>query len=127
MAITALTGKAFTVKIGTTNYSEQITNGTISRASNSEVIQTLGGKTTTSVGAEDTASVSFLYDQDSGIYAALQSAAGSGSEVTLTVEDAEARWTGPMVVTNTSLDYGATGAVTASAEFIGSLTFAAIP
>lgn len=126
MSITALTGKSFTVKIGSTDYSGQVTDGTLSRASNSEVIQTLGGKATTSIGSEDTASLSFLYDQLSGIYNALETAAGSGTAVTLTVKDSVAQWTGSVVVTTCAVSYSASGAITCTADFLGSLTFSAV-
>lgn len=124
MPITSLTGKEFVVKIATIDYSGQVTQGTITRASNSEVIQTLDGKATVSIGSEDSASIAFLYDQDAGIYDALQGAAGTGAAVALEIRDSVSKWTGSMVVTGCSVDYSATGAVTASADFLGSLTFA---
>lgn len=126
MPISSLTGKEFTVKVDTVDYSGQVTQGSISRNANSEVIQTLSGKATTSIGSEDTASISFLYDQQDGIYDALQAAAGTGTAVALEVRDDVAKWTGSMVVTAASVDYSATGAVTATADFLGSLTFAAV-
>ena len=126
MPISSLTGKEFTVKVDTVDYSGQVTQGSISRNANSEVIQTLSGKATTSIGSEDTASISFLYDQQDGIYDALQAAAGTGTAVALEVKDDVAKWTGSMVVTAASVDYSATGAVTATADFLGSLTFAAV-
>jgi hypothetical protein len=126
MPITSLTGKEFVVKIATIDYSGQVTQGTITRASNSEVIQTLDGKATVSIGSEDSASIAFLYDQDAGIYDALQDAAGTGAAVALEIRDSVSKWTGSMVVTGCSVDYSASGAVTASADFLGSLTFATV-
>lgn len=126
MPITSITGKVFTVKLGATDYSGQITQGSISRASNSEVIQTLSGKATVSIGSEDSASISFLFDEVVGLFGALSTAAAAGTSVTVLISDTVAKWTGPMVVTATSLDYSATGAVTGTADFLGTLVFSAV-
>jgi hypothetical protein len=124
MPAIAITGKEFTVSIGATDYSAQITTGSINKAADSETIQTLDGSVTLSRGVEITASCDFLYDGATGFYAAMWDAVG-GSAVTLTIVGDDGEWTGSMVVTSLSDEFPADGASTCTAEFSGTLAFAA--
>jgi hypothetical protein len=122
MPAIAITGKEFTVSIGATDYSAQITTGSINKAADSETIQTLDGSVTLSRGVEITASCDFLYDGATGFYAAMWDAVG-GSAVTLTIVGDDGEWTGSMVVTSLSDEFPADGASTCTAEFSGTLEF----
>jgi hypothetical protein len=124
MATIAITGKEFTVSIGLTDYSAQVTTGSINKTADSETIQTLDGSVTLSKGVETTASCDFLYDGVTGFYKAMWDAVG-GSAVTLTIVGDDGEWTGSMVVTSLSDEFPADGASTCTAEFSGTLAFAA--
>jgi hypothetical protein len=124
MAAIAITGKAFTVKVGATMYGAQITTGSINKASTSETIQTLTDVATISTGTEITASCDFLYDGASGFYAALWDAVG-GAALAIEIVGGTGEWTGNMVVTSLSDEFPADGASTCTAEFSGTLAFAA--
>jgi hypothetical protein len=124
MAAIAITGKEFTVEVGTTDYSAQITTGSINKSASSETIQTLGDIVTISTGTETTASCDFLYDGAAGFYKAMWDAVG-GTAVTVTIVGDDGEWTGSMVVTSLSDEFPADGASTCTAEFSGTLAFAA--
>jgi len=125
MAAIAITGKEFTVTVGATDYSAQITTGSINKTASSETIQTLDDIVTISTGTETTASCDFLYDGATGFYKAMWDAIG-GSAVTLTIVGDDGEWTGQMVVTSLSDEFPADAASTCTAEFTGTLAFAAV-
>lgn len=125
MAAIAITGKQFTVTVGTTDYSAQITTGSINKSATSTTIQTLDDSVTISQGVETTASCDFLYDGAAGFYKAMWDAVG-GSAVAITIVGDDGEWSGNMVVTSLSDEFPADGASTCTAEFSGSLTFAAV-
>ena len=124
--MSVLTGKSFTVTAGATDYSGQTTGGNIERSAESETIQTLAGSETVSQGTEDTASIEFLYDGGSGFYAAMWTAAGTGTPVAVAVVGGDGQWTGDLVVTSLSDEFPADGASTCTVEFAGALEFAAV-
>ena len=121
--MSVLTGKSFTVTAGATDYSGQTTGGNIERSAESETIQTLAGSETVSQGTEDTASIEFLYDGGSGFYAAMWTAAGTGTPVSVAVVGGDGQWTGDLVVTSLSDEFPADGASTCTVEFAGALEF----
>lgn len=125
MPAIAITGKDFTVTVGSTDYSAQITTGSINKTASSETIQTLSDSVTIPTGTEITASCDFLYDGASGFYKAMWDAIG-GSAVSVAIVGDDGEWTGSMIVTSLSDDFPADGASTCSAEFSGTLAFAAV-
>lgn len=124
MPAIAITGKEFTVTVGATDYSAQITTGSINKSADSETIQTLSDSVSVTKGAVMTASCDFLYDGAAGFYNAMWSAVG-GSAVSITIVGDTGEWTGSMLVTSVSDEFPADGASTCTAEFTGTLTFAA--
>lgn len=125
MPAIAITGKEFTVSVGSVDYSAQITTGSINKSATSTTIQTLDDSVTISQGVETTASCDFLYDGSTGFYKAMWDAIGGSAVAVLIVGD-DGEWSGNMVVTSLSDDFPADGASTCTAEFSGSLTFAAV-
>lgn len=130
MATTVLTGKKFTVTLGTMDGSAQVTTGTVDESSSSNTIQTLAGSATISQGVESTISADFLYDGDQaagGFYGVLKTALDSGAEVAVDISggDTGATWAGSAVVTSLSAEFPADDAATCSAELTvsGALTF----
>lgn len=124
MPAVAITGKEFTVTVGATDYSAQITTGSINKSADSETIQTLDDSVPVTKGAVMTASCDFLYDGAAGFYEAMWDAVG-GAAVNITIVGDTGEWTGSMLVTSVSDEFPADGASTCTAEFTGSLTFAA--
>jgi hypothetical protein len=124
MPATVITGKQFTVSVGAVDYSAQITTGSINKTATSSTIQTLDDSATFSQGVETTASCDFLYDGSAGFYAAMWDAVGGSAVAVLIVGD-DGEWSGNMVVTSLSDEFPADGASTCTAEFSGTLTFAA--
>jgi hypothetical protein len=125
MAAIAITGKQFTVTVGSSDYSAQITTGSINKSADSETLQTLADTVTISKGVETTASCDFLYDGATGFYKAMWDAVG-GSSVAVVVTGDDGQWTGSMVVTSLSDEFPADGASTCTAEFSGAMTFEAV-
>lgn len=133
MATTVITGKKFTVSLGTMDGSAQVTTGTVDESSSSNTIQTLAGSATISQGVESTISADFLYDGDQtagGFYGVLKTALDSGAEVAVEITggtDATtpSTWTGNAVVTSLSAEFPADDAATCSAELTvsGALAF----
>lgn len=121
-----ITGKQFTVKVGTTDYSTVITAGNVSGTATSDTIQTLAGTETVSQGPEDTASLEFLYDGATGLYKVLRDAYAAGTPLAIEIVGDDGKHTGSAsIVSSLSLDYPADGAATCSVEMSGLLTFAA--
>jgi hypothetical protein len=125
MAAIAITGKQFTVTVGASDYSAQVTTGSINKTADSETLQTLADTVTISKGVETTASCDFLYDGATGFYKAMWDAVG-GSAVAVTITGEDGEWSGDMVVTSLSDEFPADGVSTCTAEFAGSLAFAAV-
>jgi hypothetical protein len=72
-----------------------------------------------------TMSVEFLYDEDTGLYDALQTAAAAGNSLAVSVASASGTWTGAaMYVESVDLTFEATGIATASVSMTGAVTFA---
>lgn len=124
MPAIAISGKQFTVSVGAVDYSAQITTGSINKTADVETIQTLTDVVDLSKGAEMTASCDFLYDGSAGFYEAMWDAIG-GTAVAIVVTGDTGEWTGSMLVTSLSDEFPADGASTCTAEFKGTLTFAA--
>lgn len=121
-----LTGKQFTVKSGTTDYSAVVTTGSTTASASSETIQTLAGSEVISQGVEDTTSCEFLYDEASGFYKLLWDAIHAGTTVAVEIVGGTGKWTGTLLVTDLGNEFPADGAATCTAEFSGELTFAAV-
>jgi hypothetical protein len=70
-------------------------------------------------------SIEFLYDENSGLYDALQTSVTAGTSVAVEVASATGTWTGAaMHIESVDLSFEATGIATASVNMTGSVTFA---
>lgn len=127
MSVTHLAGATFTVTVGSTDYSAQITSGSIARAANVVKTKTLGPNTVaTQTDREDTVDCAFLYDGSTGFYKALNDATDSLSNLTVTITGGTGKWTGSLAVSALGAEFNAEDVSTASATFEGLLTFAAV-
>lgn len=125
MPAVSVAGAAFTVQVGATQYEDQVTSGTITTTP--VVIRT---KTLSSVAFDQTdlnsaISLEFLYDENTGIYDAFQTAIASAVSVAVTIESATGVWTGSaMWVDSAEVTVDAAGVATCSVSLQGTVTFA---
>ena len=125
MAVVSVAGAAFTVTLGLTAYSDQVTSGTISTDPNIVRSVTLGGVAFDQTDLNSTVSLDFLYDEESGMYGALQTGIAAGTAFELEVASATGTWTGAaMYVESCDMSVDAAGVATCSASFTGSVSFA---
>ena len=124
MAAIGVAGAAFTVDIGATQYEDQITSGTINTTPTIIRTKTLGDVAFDQVDLNSTMSLEFLYDENAGMYQALQTAIAAGTSVAVIVESAVGAWTGlAMFIESCDLTYPADNVATVSASFTGTVTF----
>lgn len=125
MAVVSVAGAAFTVEVNSTAYSDQVTTGTITTTPTIVRTPTLGDVAFNQTDLNTTVSISFLYDENTGMYDALQTAIAAASDVALDIASATGAWTGAsMYVDSCDISFEATGVATCTAGFTGSMTFA---
>lgn len=125
MAVVSVAGAAFTVEIDTTAYTDQITTGTITTTPTIVRTPTLGDVSFVQTDLNSTVSLEFLYDENTGMYDALQVAIAAGTDVALDIASATGAWTGAsMYVESCEISFEATGVATCTASFTGAVTFA---
>lgn len=124
MAVVSVAGAAFTVEVGATAYSDQVTSGTITTSPTITRTPTLGDVSFVQTDLNSTISLDFLYDEANGMYNALQVAIAAGTDLALEISSAVGIWTGAaMFVESCELSVEATGVATVSASFTGAVTF----
>lgn len=125
MAVVSVAGAAFTVEVGAVAYTDQVTSGTITTSPNIVRTVTLGDVDFTQTDLNSTVAIEFLYDENSGLYDALQTAIAAGTSVALEVASATGVWTGSAVfIESADISFEATGVASCSVSFTGSVTFA---
>lgn len=126
MPTTDIAGAAFTVTVGATNYSAQVTSGTISRTGNTTRTKVLGPATiTTQTDTEDSISLDILYDEDGGLYDALVTASAALTSVAVVVVGGTLTWTfSAAYVSALSAEFAADGVATCSMTLDGAFTVA---
>lgn len=125
MAATAITGADFTVTIATTDYSGQVTDGTVTMTPTVVRTKTLGDVAYSQTDLEGSISITFLYDDNAGLYDDLATAASSGSSVAVTIVGDTGTWTGSAMYVNGDMatSFNATEVATVSVTFIGEVSF----
>jgi len=125
MAVVSVAGAAFTVELGVTPYTDQVTTGTITTTPTIVRTPTLGDVSFVQTDLNSTVNLTFLYDEASGMYDALQTAIAAGNDVALEINSASGTWTGAtMYVDSCDITFEATGVATCTANFTGAVTFA---
>lgn len=125
MAVTAVNGADFTVSVASTDYSDQVTTGSISTSATVTETETLGGVAVTQGASKGTANLSFLYDDNAGLYDALMTAQAAGDSVAVSVTGSTGVWTGSaLLVESADVNYDPAGPATCSVQFRGTITFA---
>jgi len=118
-------GAVFTVSIGATAYASQVTSGTINTTPTVIRTKTLDSVAFDQVDLNTTMSLDFLYDEDAGMYMALQTAIAAGTAVAVSVASTAGTWTGAaMMIESADLTYPADNIATVSTSLTGTVTFA---
>ena len=124
MAAVSVAGAAFTVSIGAVQYEDQITSGTITTSPTIVRTKTLSDVAFDQTDLNSAVSLEFLYDENTGIYEALQTAIAAALPVALVVESAVGVWTGAdMYIESAEVTFAADGIATCSTSFTGSVVF----
>ena len=115
MPATSIAGATFTVTIGAVDYSAQVTSGTVTSTSTITRTRTLDGNAFSQTDLISGISLSFLYDDNTGCFDALQTVVDSGAGT----------WTGAaMYVESAETTFDATGVAMCTAQLTGELVFA---
>jgi hypothetical protein len=124
MAVVSVVGSACDFKISSTSYAAQVTSGTVTTSPNIARTKTLTDTAYPLVDLSHEADLEFVYDEETGLAGALNTAAIAGTGVALTIKIGDATFSGTMYVTAVSHNYSGDGLATSSASFIGTLTLA---
>lgn len=128
MPVVSVAGSAFTVTIGATAYTAQITSGTITLTNSITRIKTLTDTVSATTDRDGSLSIEFLYDDETGILGALHTAAVAGTSVSVVIVGGDTKWTGStMFVETVEGAFEATGIATGSASFSGIMVLADNP
>ena len=125
MAVVSVAGAAFTVQVGATQYEDQITTGTITTTPTIVRTKTLSDVAFDQTDLNSAVSLEFLYDENTGLYDALQTAIAGANSVAVTIESAVGVWTGSaMYIDSAEVTFDAAGVATCSVSFQGTVSFA---
>jgi len=125
MPATSIAGATFTVTVGATDYSAQVTSGTITSTSTITRTRTLDGNAFSQTDLISAINLSFLYDGNTGAFDALQTVVDSGASIAVVVDGGTGTWTGSaMYVESAETTFDATGVAMCTAQFTGVLVFA---
>lgn len=127
MAAVSVAGAAFIVEIGTpaVQYEDQITSGTVTTTPTIVRTKTLSSVAFDQTDLNSTMSLEFLYDENTGLFDALQTAIAAATPVAVIVSSAAGSWTGAaMSIESAEVTFAADGIATCSTSFTGSVVFA---
>ena len=127
MPVTAITGAQFTVTHDSVAYTGQVTGLSLQRDTPVTSIRTLSDKARKNTDDNWVGTVDFLYDEETGMYGALNTLQGSGTPSSISYVGGDAKWTGSVYITSVNMSVTADGIATCSCSFEGSLTFADAP
>lgn len=127
MTVISITGSQFTFKIGTTDYTAQVTSGTIKAAPAIQRTKTLGDVAYPIVDLVHEVECEFLYDDETGFQGQINTAAIAGTGLASSIVGGDAKWTGTLYCTSLETKVSAGDVATSKASFTGSLTYADQP
>jgi hypothetical protein len=125
MAIVSVAGAAFTVKVGATQYEDQVTSGTVTTTPTIIRTKTLSDVAFNQTDLNSTISLDFLYDENSGMFDALQTSIAAGTSIVMEISSAVGKWTGSaMWIDSCDTTFDAAGVATCTVSAQGTVTFA---
>ena len=124
MPAVSVAGAAFTVDLGGVQYESQITEGTINTDPTILRTKTLDSVAYDQVDLIGNVSLNFLYDENTGMYEAIQTAIAAASSVTMSISSAVGVWASTaMFINAASVDIPADGIATCTVGLEGEITF----
>lgn len=124
MAVVSITGAEFTVTVASVAYTDQVTSGTVTTTPTITRTKTLGGVAFNQTDLNSTVNLSFLYDDNSGLYDALQTSITAGTSIALSIVGDTGTWTGAAVwIDSCETTFEAAGVATCTVSFTGPLSF----
>jgi hypothetical protein len=124
MAAISVAGAAFTVDVASIGYEDQVTAGTISTTPTIVRTKTLSSVAFDQTDLNSTIAIEFLYDENSGLYDALQIAIAGAQTVAVDVRSAAGHWAGNgMSIESAEMTMAADGIATCSVTFTGTVVF----
>jgi len=123
-AAVSVAGAAFTVDIGGTQYECQITSGTIETNPTILRTKTLSCVAYDQVDLISSVSLDFLYDENTGMYEALQTAITAATPVAMTIASAVGEWVSTaMYINAANVAFPADGIATCTVGLEGEIVF----
>lgn len=123
-AAVSVAGAAFTVDLGGVQYECQITEGTINTDPTILRTKTLSCVAYDQVDLISNVSLNFLYDENTGMYEAIQTAIAAALSVTMSISSAVGVWASTaMFINASSVDFPADGIATCTVGLEGEITF----
>lgn len=126
MPAVSVAGAAFTIEVGTpaVQYEDQVTSGTVTTTPTIVRTKTLSSVAFDQTDLNSTMSLEFLYDENTGLFEALQTAIAAATPVAVVVSSATGAWTGTsMSIESAEVTFAADGIATCSTSFTGSVVF----
>lgn len=124
MAVVSITGAQFTVEVGATPYTDQVTSGTVTTTPTVVRTKTLGDIAFNQTDVNTTVSIEALYDANSGMFDALQTAIAGEVSVALEIVGGAGTWTGTdMWIESAEVSFEAAGVATMTVSFTGTMSF----
>jgi hypothetical protein len=126
MAAVSVAGAAFIVEVGTpaVAYEDQITSGTVTTTPTIVRTKTLSSVAFDQTDLNSTMSLEFLYDENSGLFEALQTAIAAATPIAVVVSSALGAWTGSsMSIESAETTFAADGIATCTTSLTGSVVF----
>ena len=123
-AAVSVAGAAFTVDIGGTQFECQITSGTIETNPTILRTKTLSCVAYDQVDLISSVSLDFLYDENTGMYEALQTAITAATPVAMTIASAIGEWVSTaMFINAANVAFPADGIATCTVGLEGEIAF----
>ena len=125
MPAVQITGAQFTVSVGSTSYSAQVTSGTITTTPTVTRTKTLSSVAFDQTDLNSTVSIEYLYDDNTGLYNALETAITAGTSIAVSINGATGVWSGSAMWPDSSdVKYDAAGVAMCTVSMQGTVTFA---
>jgi hypothetical protein len=124
MPAVSVAGAAFTVDIASVGYEDQVTAGTVTTTPTIVRTKTLSSVAFDQTDLNSTIALEFLYDENTGLYDALQVAIAGATTVAVDVRSAAGHWAGNgMSIESAEMTLAADGIATCSVTFTGTVAF----
>jgi hypothetical protein len=127
MPAVSVAGAAFIVEFGNpaVQYESQVTSGTVTTTPTIVRTKTLDSVAFDQTDLNSTMSIEFLYDGNTGLYDALQTAVAAAATIKVEITSGVGIWTGlTMSIESAEMTVEAAGIATCSVGLTGTVTFA---